>query len=31
MTHHRLFNIATAMVYFIAVVAVYADVFVWRP
>jgi hypothetical protein len=31
MTRHRLFNIATALVYVLALVAVYLDVFVWRP
>jgi hypothetical protein len=31
MTRHRLFNIATAIVYTLAVVVVYFDVTVWRP
>ena len=31
MTRHRLFNIAQAIVYTLAVVVVYFDVTVWRP
>jgi hypothetical protein len=31
MTRHRLFNIATAIVYTLALVVLYLDLMVWRP